>query len=149
MPTPIDVNLDDYSLSNLNGLWNSSSNSVLFDSTRETGAEEFQGDWVNLLDVKLVNPDDSGWMANGTVLVENPAGHEFMLQLGNFTPGTAPTGYFNATGIFDQEGNSNLAGARRRQLAGNERLRSLGDGPQRHYAHAGTVEPWSWQSSRW
>ncbi|HTU24131.1 MAG TPA: PEP-CTERM sorting domain-containing protein [Pirellulales bacterium] len=104
MPTPIALNLNDYNgTTNPTGLWDASTDSVLFDATRATGAEHYQGDWVTLDAVKLVTPNDPNWVSNGVVTVENAAGNEFSVQLGTANFGSAPTGYFNATGIFDQE----------------------------------------------
>ena len=73
--------------------------------------EHYQGSYVELQHVELVTPHDPNWVSGSGqggfagVLVTDGT-HQFMLDLGinsGFTPATAPTGWFNAVGIFDQE----------------------------------------------
>ncbi len=98
LPTPIPLQLSD--------IWDNSTNAVTFDPTRATGGEHYQGDYVNLENVRLLPGQSANWSANGFVTVQDTAGHQFTVELGTntlFAPGNAPSGWFNATGIFDQE----------------------------------------------
>jgi hypothetical protein len=94
LPAPVSLTLS--------GLYNGGT-SVAFDSTGATGAEFYQGDWATISGIKLANPNDPNWVPNGVVTVEDAAGRTFSMQLGNSVFADKPTGFFNATGIFDQE----------------------------------------------
>ena len=99
LPDPTPLHLAD--------IWDNSTNTVLFDPTRATGGEHYQSTLVRLEDVQLVPGQAANWQSNGFVTVEDNAGRPFTVQLGTnsaFTPANAPTGLFNVTGIFDQEG---------------------------------------------
>ncbi|HEY4310655.1 MAG TPA: dockerin type I domain-containing protein [Pirellulales bacterium] len=98
LPTPTQITLA--------GIWDNSTNNITFDPTRQTGGEKYQGDLVTLQDVHLAPNQTANWTSNGFVTVQDAAGRTMVLELGTstqFTPASAPTGWFNATGIFDQE----------------------------------------------
>lgn len=86
-------------------LWNESIDGVLFDPTRETGGEHYQGSLVRLLNVKLID-DPAAWGRDAVVQVVDSSGRQFPLKLGlreEFDTLPSPTGYFHVTGIFNQE----------------------------------------------
>jgi hypothetical protein len=98
LPAPIPLTLS--------SIWDNATNAVLFDPTQQSGGEHYQGDLVNLGDVHLAPNQSANWVANGFVTIQDAAGRQLVLELGTnsqFTPANAPTGWFNATGIFDQE----------------------------------------------
>ena len=98
LPAPIPLTLA--------SIWDNSTNSVIFDPTRQTGGEHYQGNLVTLDNVHLAPNQTANWTANGFVTVQDASGRQLVLELGTssrFTPANAPTGWFNATGIFDQE----------------------------------------------
>jgi len=98
LPAPAQIELAD--------IWDSSTNNVLFDPTRATGGEFYQGSYVSLNNVRLADGQAAGWLAGEAVTVVDVAGREFTVQLGTsalFAPGNAPVGFFNARGIFNQE----------------------------------------------
>jgi len=101
LPTPAQLLIAD--------LWDTSTNSVRFDTTRNLGGERYQGEYVSLNQVQLVSGEELKWMANQLVKVQDSAGRQMTLQLGTnslFAPANAPSGWFNATGIFNQEAGS-------------------------------------------
>lgn len=91
MPTAAELTLSD--------VVDASSN-YLFDTTRATGCERYQDTWVTLNDVQVVG---GTWGAGKTVTLGDATGRTFACLLGQNIGGTAPTGYVNVTGIFDQE----------------------------------------------
>jgi hypothetical protein len=98
LPAPVHLTLAD--------IWDNVANAVTFDPTRATGGEHFQGTLVRLDDVRLSAGQAASWLPNGQVIVEDHEGRTFPLQLGTnplFTPATAPSGWFDVQGIFDQE----------------------------------------------
>jgi hypothetical protein len=72
---------------------------------RATGGERWQGQWVRLEGVSLLDPG-AGW-ANGTAVPITDASGQtldmFCGYLGNFDTVLPPPGTFNLTAIFDQE----------------------------------------------
>ena len=88
----------------------------IFDPTRATGGEHFQGMRVRLDAVRLTESDPDGWDPDapwGARLVPctDAAGRTFNLRLPRYSLGPAPATnrWFSATGILNQEG-SNKAG---------------------------------------
>lgn len=86
---------------------------AIFDPTRATGGEHWQGMRVRLNDLFLVTTN--GW--NPTNLwsarlctVTDGAGRFFNLRHPRYSPGPAPTNRFDAIGIFTQESGSGVQG---------------------------------------
>lgn len=102
LPEPTPLELAD--------IWDDASNAVGFDPTRATGAERYQSTLVSLNNIRLA--PGANWTAdNGTNLTQvvDAEGRTFKLHLGTdagFNPANAPTGWFNAVGIFNQEAGS-------------------------------------------
>jgi hypothetical protein len=85
-----------------------SSNHFIFDQTRATGGERYQGSLVHLDNLVLVDP--LNWKLNGKVEVRQDS-RTFDMQLG-LDPGLAlidpySLGSFSVTAILDQEGGNN------------------------------------------
>lgn len=84
----------------------SAGNNQIFDATRATGCEHYQGSLVHLDDLTLVDPAD--WVSGGTVTVQQGS-LTFPMQLGldsalmSINPSTLQTTPFSVTGIVDQE----------------------------------------------
>jgi hypothetical protein len=79
--------------------------STLFDQTRATGGERYQGTWCRLENVWL-DPMPDGWGADQTVYVTDDGVNTLAVKLsamGDFNDYVAPTGLFSVTGIFNQE----------------------------------------------
>jgi hypothetical protein len=79
----------------------------LFDQTRLTGCEYYQGRRVRVNDVNVVDPN--AWVANGTIAVRDNTGRTFPVKLGlgkGFTDFICPTGQIDVIAIFDQEASS-------------------------------------------
>lgn len=96
LPAPTSLTLAD--------LWDEATDAVHFDPTRQTGGERFQGELVKLSGLHLTNP--AAWAANAEVTVSDDDGRLFTLMLGrnpSFASLAAPTGLFDAVGIFDQD----------------------------------------------
>lgn len=88
----------------------------IFDPTRATGGERWQGSRVRLDAIRLTETDPAGWNPDlpwGARLVTcaDAAGRTFPLRLPRHSLGPAPATnrYFSATGILNQEG-SDTAG---------------------------------------
>jgi hypothetical protein len=97
LPTPTPIALAD--------IWDETLNKVLFDPTRMAGGERYQGELVELLNVRLVD-DGTIWGPNSLLTVADAQGREFKMRLGRnleFGSQTPPAGFFNAIGIFNQE----------------------------------------------
>jgi len=104
LPTPTQLAIAD--------IWDEINDRVLFDPTRLAGGERYQGELVRLMSVQLVD-DGSVWAPDELVTVEDAGGREFPLHLGlNPLFGTMlpPEGFFNVTGIFNQEASGGPAG---------------------------------------
>lgn len=97
LPAPAPLRLAD--------IWNPQTNAVIFDPTRLTGGERYQGTLVKLLGVRYVD-NGSVWAPGNRVTVADGEGRQFSLRLG-LNPGFAslapPPTQFNVVGIFNQE----------------------------------------------
>jgi hypothetical protein len=74
-----------------------------FDSTRKTGGERYQCNWIKLKQVHLLA---GTWGAGNTLVIADDAGATTSLLLasqGDFSQHNAPAGKFDVTGIYDQE----------------------------------------------
>lgn len=82
----------------------------LFDPTRQTGGEHYQGMRVRLRDVQVA--DASGWDVGGSrsVRVTDGAGRSIPLRMPRYDLGPAPAGTFDVVGIFNQESGSGVDG---------------------------------------
>jgi hypothetical protein len=75
----------------------------IFDQTRLTGGEFYQGQMVRLRNVTITNPEN--WAAYGTLNVTDGT-RNFAIKLGDnasFTGTSAPAGLLDVVGVFDQE----------------------------------------------
>ncbi len=76
----------------------------LFDPTRQTGAERYQGSLVKISGVSFVDP--TGWGPEALLTLTDATGRTLPALLGRsrgFVDQPAPTGPFSIVGIFDQE----------------------------------------------
>jgi len=76
----------------------------LFDPTRETGPEHYQGMRVRINGVTLVDATD--WGPGADLLITDDSGRTFPIKLGlggGYDTYDAPTGAFDAVGVLDQE----------------------------------------------
>ncbi len=97
LPAPMAITLDD--------VIDASTGDFIFDATRQTGGERYQGQLVTLQDVSVV--DAGGWGPNGEITVSDGT-HNFNIWLGcngdfDTTPAPAEGTTFDITGVFDQE----------------------------------------------
>jgi hypothetical protein len=79
----------------------------IFDPTRLTGGEHYQGRRVRVNDVNVVDPN--AWVPNGTIMVRDNTGRTFPVKLGlgnGFTDCACPAGQIDVIAIFDQESSS-------------------------------------------
>ncbi len=78
----------------------------IFDATRLTGCEYYQGTRVRVNDVNVVDP--TAWVANGTILVRDNTGRTFPVKLGmgKGFQNPCPLGQIDVIAIFDQEASS-------------------------------------------
>jgi hypothetical protein len=86
---------------------------ALFDPTRATGAEHYQGMRVHLTDITLLSTE--GWNPTNSwstrlCTVTDGAGRLFSLRHPRYGVGPAPAGPFDAIGIFTQESGSGSQG---------------------------------------
>lgn len=84
----------------------------LFDQTRATGAEHYQGMYVRLNGLTLT--DSSGWgetaWADRLCTVTDGLGHTLNLRMPLYDLGDIPTGMFDVYGIINQESGSGTNG---------------------------------------
>lgn len=83
------------------------SDQFIFDQTRATGCEYYQGRLVRVDDVNITDPNN--WIANGAVIIKDKTGRTFTVKLGigdGFTRYSCPTGQISVIAIFDQEASS-------------------------------------------
>jgi hypothetical protein len=76
----------------------------LFDETRLTGCEYYQGRRVRINDVNIVDPN--AWVPDGVIEIKDKTGRTFPVKLGlgsGFTDYSCPTGQISVIAIFDQE----------------------------------------------
>ncbi len=76
----------------------------IFDSTRMTGAEHYQGSLIRINDVLF--DDVTNWAPEAELTIVDGTGRSLPVQFGRgagFTDYTAPTGAIDIIGIFDQE----------------------------------------------
>jgi len=97
LPTPTRISLS--------AVRNGSDNDM-FDATRATGGEHYQGTLVTLAGVHLLSPA-ADWQPLNYVTVGDDTGRTFPLLLGSDSGfNAAPVGDFDATGIFSQDGSA-------------------------------------------
>ncbi|MCL4788428.1 MAG: hypothetical protein KJ070_16815 [Verrucomicrobia bacterium] len=112
LPAPEIITLAD--VMNVGGVaTNSSTWLPIFDQTRATGGEHYQGMRVRLNNLSLVTTN--GWNPTNTwgnrlCTVTDGAGRFFTLRHPRYTLGAAPTTQFDAIGIFNQESGSGSQG---------------------------------------
>jgi hypothetical protein len=89
-------------------------NNYIFDSTRATGCEKYQGSLVHLDNLLLTDPND--WGLGKTVLVSQGSSLTFPMQIGldsalsSLDPTSLANHPFSVTAILDQEGGNYQAG---------------------------------------
>ena len=86
---------------------------AIFDQTRATGGEHYQGMRVRINNLMLVSTN--GWNPTNTwgnrlCTVTDGAGRYFRLRHPRYSIGEAPTNWFDAIGIFNQESGSGSQG---------------------------------------
>ena len=112
LPTPEVITLAD--VMNVGGeATNRASWLPIFDQTRATGGEHYQGMRVRLNDLSLVTTN--GWNPTNTwgnrlCTVTDGVGRFFTLRHPRYSLGAAPTTQFDAIGIFNQESGSGSQG---------------------------------------
>lgn len=82
-------------------------NGFIFDSSRLTGCEYYQGRLIRVEDVNIVDPEN--WTKDGTVIIRDSNGIEFNVKLGigsGFSRFSCPEGQIDVIAIFDQEDTS-------------------------------------------
>jgi hypothetical protein len=80
------------------------SDQYIFDQTRLTGCEYYQGRLVRVIDVNIVNPEN--WGRDNTVTITDANGLTFPVKLGignGITRYGCPAGQIDVIAIFDQE----------------------------------------------
>lgn len=87
--------------------------SYIFDQTRETGGEHWQGMRVRLKNLTLLstngwNPTNA-WSARKCTATDG-AGRTFPLRTPRYSLGSAPSGVFDAVGVLNQESDSGSQG---------------------------------------
>jgi hypothetical protein len=92
---------------------NATTHEDVFDATRATGAEHWQGMRVRLVGLTLMTTD--GWSATNAwsarkCTVTDGEGRFFTLRHPRFSLGAAPTNRFDAIGVFTQESGSGTDG---------------------------------------
>lgn len=95
LPTPTVIGLADVK---------DAGDAFLFDQTRATGAERYQGTLVRINGISFVSP--AGWGPNGQLTIQDGSGRTLPVLLGRsrgFSAYGPPTGTFDIVGIFDQE----------------------------------------------
>jgi hypothetical protein len=86
---------------------------AIFDQTRATGGEHYQGMRVRINDLTLLSTqgwNDSNTWGNRLCTVTDGEGRFFSLRHPRYSLGPAPTGVFDAIGIFNQESGSGSHG---------------------------------------
>jgi hypothetical protein len=112
LPAPEVITLAD--VMNVGGIATDSSTWLpVFDQTRATGGEHYQGMRVRLNDLSLVTTN--GWNPTNTwgnrlCTVTDGVGRFFTLRHPRYSLGAAPTTQFDAIGIFNQESGSGSQG---------------------------------------
>ena len=94
LPTPTPINLSNVK---------NAADVDIFMTDRTSGGELYQSTLVTIKDVCLTDP--GGWGPNTDLTLTDVTGRTLPIHLGynaSFSTTSAPTGYFNVTGIFDQ-----------------------------------------------
>lgn len=84
-----------------------SRDNFLFDSSRNTGCEYYQGCLVRIEDVNIIDPEN--WAPNALITVRDPTGRTFPVKLGmgdGFSRYECPRGQIDLIGIMNQEDSS-------------------------------------------
>jgi len=79
-------------------------NDFIFDQTRQSGCEYYQGRLVRVNNVTITDAND--WASDNTITIEGANGLTFPVKLGigyGFTEFDCPTGEIDVIGILDQE----------------------------------------------
>lgn len=122
LPDPSKLNLSDVK---------TASDQHIFDQTRQTGGERYQGELVQFQRVRF--QDTSTWGADETRTVEDTTGRSFDVYLGlnsSFNSAQTPWGYFDARGIMTQASASQQDGYKLLSLTPDSFTHLEGDADQ-------------------
>ena len=100
LPTPTPIGLDAIKYPNDVTIW---------DATRQTGGERYQGSLVQIRDVSFA--DATNWAAEADLLLTDATGRTLPVHLGrndSFDTTPAPDGPFHVVGVMDQDDASGL-----------------------------------------
>jgi hypothetical protein len=101
---------------------------AIFDDTRQTGGERYQGESVQIQRVRL--GDAAAWGTDSDLVLDDTAGRTLPVYLGlnsNFDTETAPWGYFDVTGVLDQKSPTHTDGYRLLAMSAHDFLHIEGD----------------------
>ena len=86
----------------------------IFDQTRQTGGERYQGTRVRISGLQIVNAEgwnpEETWARRGNIKVTDGENRFFTLRHPRRNIGPVPTGVFDAVGIINQESGSSTLG---------------------------------------
>ena len=110
LPSPLSITLAEVK---------NADDTYIFDQTRATGGEHYQGMRVRINNLTLATT--SGWSATNTwgnrlCTATDSTGRTFPLRHSRRDIGSSPTGVFDAIGIFNQESGSGIQGTNKYEL---------------------------------
>ena len=149
LPEPLLVTLSDLVLPDESG---ENSQLNIFDPTRQTGGEHYQGTRVRINGLQIVsaegwNPEET-WPKRGNIKVTDGNNRFFALRHPRRNIGPVPTGVFDAIGIINQESGSATLGTTGYELFIQEVV-DKSPAPQLYIDASNAMISWAAESSNW
>jgi hypothetical protein len=124
----------------------------IFDQTRQTGGEHYQGTRVRINGLQIVNAEgwnpEETWSKRGNIKVTDGNNHFFALRHPRRNIGPVPTGIFDAIGIINQESGSATLGSTGYELFIQEVV-DQSPVPQLYIDASNAMILWTAESSDW
>lgn len=149
LPEPELITLSDLVLPDTSG---ENAQLNIFDQTRQTGGEHYQGTRVRINSLQIVsaegwNPEET-WSKRGNIKVTDGNNHFFALRHPRRDLGAAPSGVFDAIGIINQESGSSTLGSTGYELFIQEVIAGS-TSPQLYVDASNGMILWTAESSDW
>lgn len=149
LPEPLLVTLSDLVLPDESG---ENSQLNIFDPTRQTGGEHYQGTRVRINGLQIVsaegwNPEET-WPKRGNIKVTDGNNRFFALRHPRRNIGPVPSGVFDAIGIINQESGSATLGTTGYELFIQEVI-TESSVPQLYIDASNAMISWAAESSNW
>ncbi len=149
LPAPELITLSDLVLPDYSG---ENAQLNIFDQTRQTGGEHYQGTRVRINGLQIINAEgwdpEETWANRGNIKVTDGNNHFFALRHPRRNIGPVPIGIFDAVGIINQESGSATLGTTGYELFIQEVIAGT-TAPQLYIDASNAMILWAAEGSYW